>query len=75
MPPTSASLVGNSTMPDPNILTAVNIVSCPTLIFFATDMSFASVSEKRSFSYSKESRLDKLIRPDSFKGLVFEQNV
>ncbi|MNH33612.1 hypothetical protein D3C79_941450 [compost metagenome] len=36
--PTSASFVGSSTMPEPNMLTAVNIVSCPTLIFFATDI-------------------------------------
>jgi hypothetical protein len=25
-------------MPEPNMLTAVNIVSCPTVIFFATDI-------------------------------------
>jgi hypothetical protein len=53
MPPTSASLVGSNTMPDPSMLTAVNIVSWPTLIFLATDIPLPYLKEVRRFSYSK----------------------
>ncbi|MNL28842.1 hypothetical protein D3C87_1505060 [compost metagenome] len=53
IPPTSASLVGNNTMPEPNMLTAVSIVSCPTVIFFATDIPLPLWIAVGSVSYSQ----------------------